>query len=91
MPPRVIYHHILIFQKTHLCNEKGGLGWGRLKKNFLNCNKKQTCHVKGEEVMSHLLPTLPKAMVVPVTDGNESRAGCKDGALDALHFYEASS
>lgn len=41
--------------------------------------------------MSHLLPALPKAVVVPVTNGNESRAGCKDGALDALRFYEASS
>lgn len=54
---------------------------------------------------SHLLPALPKVVVVVVVvcacsevgglgrhiTRNELKLGCKEGALDALHFYGAAS
>lgn len=82
-----------------MCNESSeGEKMEKLgKKKLLTCNKKQTCHVGGKEVTSHLLPALPEVVVMVVGAGarhiirNELRLGCKEGALDALRFYEAAS
>ena len=44
----------------------------------LTCNKKQTWHVRGEEVTSNLLPAPPEAVAVAVPHGNELRPACKE-------------
>ena len=52
-------------------------------------------HAGGIVMMSHLLPVLPEVLVVGggkhCIIRNELGLGCKEGALDALHFYEDAS
>lgn len=75
------------------------------REKLLTCNKKQTCHVGGEGGDVSFAASTPQGGgggVEGLWRGvglgtsrhiirNELRLGCKEGALDALRFYEAAS
>lgn len=75
------------------------------REKLLTCNKKQTCHVGGEGGDVSFAASTPQGGGGGVEGlwwgvglgtsrhiiRNELRFGCKEGALDALRFYEAAS
>lgn len=75
------------------------------REKLLTCNKKQTCHVGGEGGDVSFAASTPQGGGGGVEGlwwgvglgtsrhiiRNELRLGCKEGALDALRFYEAAS